>query len=75
MPAKIPELPASISWNVFLIRLYLSIRQGAWKELRFGSGMPQILPEVLQYFFHQCMYENTAPFPGISLFSPASILN
>jgi len=71
MPAKIPELPASISWNAFLIRLYFSIRQGAWKESRSGSGIPQILPEVLQYFVHQCMYENTAQFPGISLFSPA----
>lgn len=79
MPAKIPELPASLILNAFLIGLYFSIIQGAWKELRSGesSGMPQILPGVLQYFFHQCMYENTAPFPGISFFSPAwySILN
>ena len=71
MPANIPELPASLSWNTFLIRLYFSIRQGAWKESRSGIGMPQILLEVLQYFFHQRMYENRAPFPGISLFSPA----
>ena len=72
MASNIPELPASLSWSAFLLRLYLY-----WKESRAGSGMPQIMPEVLQYFFHQCMYENTAPFPGISLFSPVwySILN
>lgn len=61
----------------FSNKVVLLNKRGSLEGIEVGSGMPQILPEVLQYFFHQCKYKNWAPFPGISLFSPAwySILN